>query len=722
MARILKIISILLLAAVILPFIPCSVNAALAESDGMVRVKLTRLGSPTSITFTTGCDYYIDADATTKIPGGSKVTVSLSGTNLIVQCGAYSLNMGSDFTLNRKNAGTSGVKFTSPALANVYCGDFRFYVEAGKISTVMTLYVEDYLYGVVGYEMSNSYPLEALKAQAIAARNYVLRAKSARSSKAYDVVDTSSDQVFRGYNSSYTNVIKAVDATRGMVLCHDGKLAACFYSASNGGQTESTRNAWGSSLAYSVVKDDRYDLESGATTKSVTLKKDLTGVALNQDFRAAIIAGIAEKLTANGFSADADVVQIEGITAVELHSPRYAEPSRLYKYAKFTLKVSSVNAGGERVSGEVAVDIPIYGGLEDWFSLSINSGSNETVYVDETDEAFKISLLRNGHGVGMSQRGAKVMAQNYSMDCGSILDFYYPGTELTTLNLSDTTGSGIKASGDGSALEEPLEPAKTPAPEATAAPAEEPVMQATVKLSSKSSVLNMRKSATTSSAIVARLRHGTTVDVYALEGSWVSVGVNGVRGYVMKKYLVKAVTEPTVAPTPAPTAADRDTVYAQVKLSSPSSRLKLRKSPSTSASVLARLKNGQYVIVTAVSGNWAKVQTGSGQTGYVYKTYLKRVYPASAPTAAATPAAEPTPSPVPEAPAAPAASAAGDSLQAVTVESTFIFSAADDMSRALIGIDEGTQVTVTAYSSQWAYVIYGDIEGYVPTAQLKRAD
>ena len=244
-------------------------------------------------------------------------------------------------------------------------------------------------------------------------------------------------------------------------------------------------------------------------------------------------------------------------------------------------------------------------------------------------------------------------------------------------------------------------------------------MQATVKLSSKSSVLNMRKSATTSSAIVARLRHGTTVDVYALEGSWVSIGVNGVCGYVMKKYLVKAVTEPTVAPTPAPTATDGETVYAQVKLFSPSSRLKLRKSPSTSASVLARLKNGQYVIVTAVSGNWAKVQTGSGQTGYVYKTYLKRVYPEAAPTAAATPTAEPTPSPVPE---APAASAAGDSLQAVTVESTFIFSAADDMSRALIGIDEGTQVTVTAYSSQWAYVIYGDIEGYVPTAQLKRAD
>ncbi len=717
MARILKIISIMLISAMILPLVPCDMNIALAESDGMVRVKLTRLGSPTSITFTAGCDYYIDADSTTKIPGGSKVTVSLSGTSLIIQCGAYSLNMGGDFTLNRKNAGTSGVKFTSPAMANVYCGDFRFYIESGKISTVMTLYVEDYLYGVVGYEMSNSYPIEALKAQAIAARNYVLRAKSARSSKAYDVVDTSSDQVFRGYNSSQTNVIKAVDATRGMVLGYGGKLAACFYSASNGGQTESTRNAWGSSLAYSVVKDDRYDLESGATTKSMTLKKDLSGATLDESFRAAIISGAAETLTANGFSAEADVVQIEGITAVELHSPRYAEPSRLYKYAKITVKLSSVNSDGERVSGEVAVDIPIYGGLESWFSLSINSGSNETVYVDETDDAFKISLRRNGHGVGMSQRGAKVMAQDYSMDCGAILDFYYPGAELTTLNLSDTTGSGIKASGDGSALEKPLEPAKTPAPEATAAPDDEPVMQATVKLSSRSSILNVRKSASTSSAIVSRLKHGTTVDVYALDGAWVSVGVNGMRGYVMKKYLAKVETEAPLTPTSAPSAtADTQTVYAQVKLSTSSSRLKLRKSPSTSADVLSRLKNGQYVIVTAVSGNWAKVETGSGQTGYVYKTYLKRVYPDATPTATVTPAAELTPTP------APTASAAADGLQAVAVESTFIFSGADVSSRALIGIDAGTQVTVTAYSSKWAYVIYGDIEGYVPTVQLSRVD
>lgn len=717
MVRILKIISIALILTVILPLFPCGVSGALAESDGMVRVKLTRLGSPASITFTTGCDYYIDADLTAKIPGGSKVTVSLSGANLIVQCGAYSLNMGGEFTLNRKNAGTSGVKFTSPAMANVYCGDFRFYVESGKISTVMTMYVEDYLYGVVGYEMSNSYPLEALKAQAVAARNYVLRAKSARSSKAYDVVDTSSDQVFCGYNSSHTNVIKAVDATRGMVLGYDGKLAACFYSASNGGQTESTRNAWGSSLAYSVVKDDRYDLESGATTKTVTLKKDLTGVELNAGFRAAIISGIAEKLTANGFSADPDVVQIEGICAVELHSPRYAEPSRLYKYAKFTVRVSSLNAGGERVSGEVAVDIPVYGGLEDWFSLSINSGSNETVYVDETDDAFKISLRRNGHGVGMSQRGAKVMAQNYSMDCAAILDFYYPGAELTTLNLSDTTGSGLKASGDSSALEKPAEPANTPAPEITPAPDAEPVMRAQVKLSSKSSVLNVRKSASTSSAVVCRLRHGTGVDVYALDGAWVSIGVNGVRGYVMKKYLVKVETDATVAPTPAPDAtADAETVYAQVKLSSASSRLKLRKSPSTSAGVQARLKNGQYVIVTAVSGNWAKVKTASGQTGYVYKKYLKRVYPDTTTTATTTPAASPTPTP------APTVAPSGGSLQAVTVESTFIFSAADVSSRALMGIDGGTQVTVTAYSPKWAYVIYGEVEGYVPTELLKRAE
>ena len=99
-----------------------------------------------------------------------------------------------------------------------------------------TLSVEDYLLGVVPYEMSNSFPLEALKAQAVCARTYAL--SHVRGDPYYDLEDTTNDQVFRGVNLTYGNAIQAVRDTAGVVGTYKGELASCYYSASNGGQTE----------------------------------------------------------------------------------------------------------------------------------------------------------------------------------------------------------------------------------------------------------------------------------------------------------------------------------------------------------------------------------------------------------------------------------------------------------------------------------------------------
>ena len=187
--------------------------------------------------------------------------------------------LGPSCTLARGQGGAQGIRFTSPAYSSLYCGDLLLSVSGGNIVPILRIYIEDYLYGVVGYEMSNSWPLEALKAQAVAARNYALRCMSTRSQRAYHVVDTSTVQVFRGYNGSQARVIQAVDGTRGLALYAGPSLAACYYSASNGGQTEATRNVWGGDLAYSVVKDDPYDLANpSATAKAATIRRDATGL------------------------------------------------------------------------------------------------------------------------------------------------------------------------------------------------------------------------------------------------------------------------------------------------------------------------------------------------------------------------------------------------------------------------------------------------------------
>lgn len=132
----------------------------------------------------------------------------------------------------------------------------------GYIQVVNKVPLAHYLYGVVGYEMNNSYPIEALKAQAIAAKCYVFNKMSPRDG--YDIGDSSTEQVYKGYDPSATNVISAVDQTINVVLKYNGKILYTYYAASNGGETTLPSYAWSSSAfdgAYSLSIDS-YDFNN----------------------------------------------------------------------------------------------------------------------------------------------------------------------------------------------------------------------------------------------------------------------------------------------------------------------------------------------------------------------------------------------------------------------------------------------------------------------------
>ena len=127
--------------------------------------------------------------------------------------------------------------------SGVYPGDLSLTVVDGQIQPVLSLSIEDYLLGVVPNEMSDSFPIEALKAQAICARTYAMR--KIGSSGAWDVVDTTNDQVFRAVQPSNKNSAQAVADTAGLIITSGGKLIEAWYSASNGGQTELPLHVWG---------------------------------------------------------------------------------------------------------------------------------------------------------------------------------------------------------------------------------------------------------------------------------------------------------------------------------------------------------------------------------------------------------------------------------------------------------------------------------------------
>ena len=149
----------------------------------------------------------------------SNITISIADNNLQVTVNGR-LYSGKQVTLLRKNILASAGNVTLAANSRKYLGDFYFYFESGKITVVNHLPMAYYLYGVLAAEMNNSYPLEALKAQAVAAKCYAM--KRMKPSQNYDIRDQSTDQAYKGYNSSWINIFNAVDTLAANIITYNG--------------------------------------------------------------------------------------------------------------------------------------------------------------------------------------------------------------------------------------------------------------------------------------------------------------------------------------------------------------------------------------------------------------------------------------------------------------------------------------------------------------------
>ncbi len=135
-----------------------------------------------------------------------------------------------------------------------YRGELRVYVRDGQLKVVNHLGLEKYLVSVVGSEMPKSWPMAALKAQAIAARTYALQQLGKKS--LYDISSTEANQVYLGVESETKNIRKAVLATRSLVLTHKGKLIDAVFHSSSGGFTEASGAVWKRQMPYLVSVPD----------------------------------------------------------------------------------------------------------------------------------------------------------------------------------------------------------------------------------------------------------------------------------------------------------------------------------------------------------------------------------------------------------------------------------------------------------------------------------
>ena len=113
------------------------------------------------------------------------------------------------------------------------------------IQLVDLLPLEDYICGVVPYEISPSWDYEALRAFSIAVRSYTVNNLNRHAAYGFDICNTTHCQVYRGIGSANDNVYRAVESTRGMLLTYEGAPVVTYYSSSTGGYTASGYDTWG---------------------------------------------------------------------------------------------------------------------------------------------------------------------------------------------------------------------------------------------------------------------------------------------------------------------------------------------------------------------------------------------------------------------------------------------------------------------------------------------
>ncbi len=418
-------------------------GAAVFCSD--VRVLLS-VGTQQALSFTPVGKYTLK-EAPDIVIGNEELQVLAVGGRVSIQAGGKTVTAASLTLLS----GNYGDKTEYIRLKNAnygvctYLGDMTFDISEGGVRAINILPIEQYLYGVVPHEMSNLFPVDALKAQAVCARTYAAARCSQYGSRAYDLLDTSKDQVYRGYASKNLRAIAAVDTTHGQVLTYEGNIIEAYYSASNGGQTEKTGNVWDNDLPYYALTDDPFDLLNPSSIEERTfIPETFTITALK-----AMDASVLLALKSGAYAAAGQKVTLLSTVEVTPAEPAYDAPNRSYKRADITLMVS-YDESGQQKTGQITIPLILddlhFGSFQNALGRIGASktrlrmqGAERGVYENGGEKltGWYLTQRRYGHGVGLSQRGAQQRARAGEA-YADILSFYYVNTALLTAGTYDT--------------------------------------------------------------------------------------------------------------------------------------------------------------------------------------------------------------------------------------------------------------------------------------------
>ena len=347
--------------------------------------------------------------------------------------------------------GTSGDDTQTWFKGNKYRGSFLYErIGGGNLTVINLVGMEDYIKGIVPYEMSASWPAEALKAQAVCARSYVVSSiGSKHTANHFDICNTTCCQAYRGCGRATAHSDSAVDATAGIYARYNGQVAQTFYYASNGGATEDCANVWFADLPYLKGKPDPYEADiansvSGYYWTVTYTPSEITKRLRDRGYDCGNIVNMAvTEFTPSGNVYTVTFTDDAGKTYTA--SKEKARNTLGVKSMHFTISGGSAGAGGNYYvdgpstsltsldgvwavgSGGEKVQISGTSGLSVITSAGISA--LQPASGGAVPGTFTVSGAGNGHNIGMSQWGAYAMAnRGYTYD--EILKFYYTGIDL----------------------------------------------------------------------------------------------------------------------------------------------------------------------------------------------------------------------------------------------------------------------------------------------------
>lgn len=312
-----------------------------------------------------------------------------------------------------------------------------------SLKTVNIVELEEYLYSVVACEMSASWHMEALKAQAVCARSYAVCSTgyggSTNVNVPYTINDTSVSQVYRGYGSEHERSIEAVNATIGQCVYYKGEPVRAFYSSTSGGSTENVEDVWGYPKGYLRQVSDIYELdpELDPWIKEFTSEK-IEELLYENNIDIGNITDIRPNVyTASGRVYSMEVIGDEGRYTISAEKIRmyFSLYSTKYKVVKYgdnpdyvsmisATEVTANNISSSYIMSGDGVSRLASSSLEQYIVLSADNLANYPRITPENSDTYYLAGMGYGHGVGMSQSGAKGMAEN-GFGYIEILEHYY---------------------------------------------------------------------------------------------------------------------------------------------------------------------------------------------------------------------------------------------------------------------------------------------------------